>query len=256
MTWLIPVLACAAAIVALYASHPKHRKLAHVSAAIMVFMAGWQSYASYEQWKTQRTVEKYAYSRLESATRNILGLTQQIIFQATDGWLPSTEEEFFSQHTASLFCHYLNIDKPAPVAPDRNWLVWIHQQTKEAQDEFSSVLGSYAPLLDDELLRAAIDFRQSFILAFPAKWVSLRQDDAQKGHQRPPFLCYGLENEMQKSLSQMRLFYHILWKRTGSKPFPLTMKTSQTALIGSARFTDEDLRQWSVEHPYAPSGKP
>ncbi len=142
-----------------YTRRPRHRKLAHASALLMVFLAGWQGYASYQHWKTQRAVEKYAYSRLESATRNVLGLTQQIILQASDGWLPATDGEFFSEHTASLVCRYLNVDKTAPVVPDRTWLVWIYQQTKEAQDEISNVLGSYAPVLDDQLLNSAIEFK-------------------------------------------------------------------------------------------------
>jgi hypothetical protein len=254
--WLVPLLAWAAAVIALYASRPQHRKLAHLSVFLMACLAAWQAYVSYGQWRTQQLVEKYAYSRLESATRNMLHLTHQIVIQASDGWLPSTDEEFFSEHTASLICRYLNIEKRAPVAPDRSWLVWIHQQTKEAQDEISTVLDSYAPALDDQLLQSAIDFKKSFMFTFPALRIAIRKNDAQKGHQRPPLLCHGLEAQMQKSLSEMRRLYEVLWKRTGSKRFSLTDRKSQMALIGSARFTDEDLKRWTIEHPYAPSGKP
>ena len=188
MTWLIPVL-LARLQFSRYMRRTRRSKICAYICGPNGLHGRMAKLRNYEQWKTQRAVEKYAYSRLESATRNILGLTQQIIFQATDGWLPQPMTSSSRQQTASLVCRYLNVDKRAPVVPDRSWLVWIHQQTKEVQDEFSSVLSSYAPFLDDQLLRAAVDFKQSFMLTFPAKMITVLRDVApQKGLQYPPHL--------------------------------------------------------------------
>jgi hypothetical protein len=89
LSFLIPALACVAAIIALYVSQPQRPRLALVSAFFMILIAGWQGYDSYQEWGTRQTVEKYAYSRLESTTRNTLGLLSQILRGANDGWLPT-----------------------------------------------------------------------------------------------------------------------------------------------------------------------
>jgi hypothetical protein len=257
LEWLIPVVAGLAALGALYASQPQNRRLAHVSAFLMVFIAGWQGYSSYKNWETQGTVAKYAHSRLYAATYSLVEMFHRMTVEASDGWLPSIDDELFSAQAAKLVCQNLNLDAQAPVVPERSWLVRIHQQTRDSKEEFDSVLNSYAPLLDDNLLKSAINLRRSFLLNFPAQWVLRRQIDANKGYERPPLLCFGIETLMQESLQELRSLYQTILDRSASKAFSYAETNAQfMASTGAARFSDQDLATWMQDHPFAPSGRP
>jgi hypothetical protein len=117
VVWLLPVLTWIAAIVVMYASKPEYRRLAHLSALLMLGLAAWQGYTSYKDWETKETVEKYVYSRLVRATYRTIGLVYQMVRQSSDAWVPYTEDELLSEHTAILVCRHLNIEAPAAHRP-------------------------------------------------------------------------------------------------------------------------------------------
>src|SRR5262245_39332980 len=167
MGWLFPGLTWLAAIVAMYASKPERHMLAHLSALLMNSLAVWQSYSSYQDWKTKETVEKYVFSRLVKATYRTMGLVYDMVRQSSDTLVPYTEDDLFSERTAILVCRYLNIEAPAAhISIKPSWLTYLYQETKEYQDEFSAVLSSYSSSLDTELLQAVINFKQSFLLTY------------------------------------------------------------------------------------------
>jgi hypothetical protein len=204
-------------------------------------------------------LQEHAYKELETSTRSLVGLVSQIIVYSSDGWLPSSENEFFSSRTALLVCSYLNIDAPAPVLPDRNWLTWIAERTKEAHDQYTSVLSAHGSLLDQEIIRALTPVIGSYVLKrLPSDQSAGKIVDRQKGWQRPPLLCPGGGDEMmEKFLSQLRTLDTVLRNRTGSKPYPMPSKSHNLQnRLGKSRFSPDDLAQWRRDHPYAPSGKP
>ena len=119
MDLLVPILACIGALLALYASKPDHLKIAHLAAFCMVFLTAWRSYDTYQGWKKERAVQSYDYSRIEKTTRDMFHMISAMIQNASDGWLPSNDDEFFSERTATLISRNLNIQKQAPVFPTR-----------------------------------------------------------------------------------------------------------------------------------------
>jgi hypothetical protein len=257
MTWLIPSLTWAAAIIVMYASKPARSRLAHLSALLMLALGVWQLYSGYQDWRTRQTLEKFVYSRLVKATYRTMGLVYHMVRQSSDAWVPYTEDDLFSERTAILVCRYLNIEAPAAhISIKPSWLTYLYQETKEYQDEFSAVLSSYSSSLDTELLQAVIDFKQSFLLTYPATEVVSRQVRTQMGYQQlPPLLCRLNEMAMKESLGQLRHLYEVIRERAGSHDYftPWPANTPQpTQEPGPARFSDEDLQRWLAEHAPAP----
>jgi hypothetical protein len=260
LDWLNPVLAGVAGILSLLASQLKIRLLAYLAAGLMLFVALLGGVSAWRSSHARLALQEYVYKQVESSTRDLLELISQIIVHASDEWLPASEDEFFSLNTATLACWSLNIDRGAPILPERSWISWIDQQTKAAREQYGSVLSAYASSMDEELIRALTSAKTSFFLMWPSLWVTAKDVDRQLGAQRPPLLCPGLESEVEKSLSQLHTLYRVLWSRTRSKPYPFSREDQNAPhakrTLGQARFSPEDLAQWHRSHPYAPSGKP
>jgi hypothetical protein len=254
--WLIPPLTVAGTVLLRLSSTPERPLLAYFAAGLLIAGSMVGTASAWRNSLARLALQEHAYKELETSTRSLLSLVSQIIVYSSDGWLPSSEDEFFSSHTVTLVCSHLNIEARAPVLPDRDWLTWIVQQTKEAQDQYISVLSAHGSLLDHELIRALTSVRDSSFLTYPSQRVSLQVIDRQKGWQRPPLLCYGAKEITDKFLSQLHTLYTVLWSRTGSKPYPMPSKSHLENQLGKSRFSPDDLAQWNRDHPYAPSGKP
>jgi hypothetical protein len=267
---LAPVLVAVGGVAAVWASSPTSKgwaltaTVAIVAAGLWGSMIGWNDWSDRQaQQRSREELQKYVYRDLETATRNLLGLMSSITVAASDGWLPSNEEEFFSTQTERLMCQHLNIEATAPILPERTWLTWITEQTKEAQDKYTALFNAHASVLDDELINALTSVKDSWFLKWPSKRVSLAYEDRQRRFQRLPLLlCVVAENEKEKDLSiyPLRTLYQVLWRRTGSKPYPMPSEIPHSNYenylkntLGRSRFTSEDHDRWTSKHEHAPS---
>jgi hypothetical protein len=52
--------------------------------------------------KTSEAIQLYVFERLSLSTRRFLGILSYMIEDASDGWLPTKENEFFSRRTVDL----------------------------------------------------------------------------------------------------------------------------------------------------------
>ena len=258
--WLIPLLTVVGTILLRLSSTPEHPRLAYLAAGLLIICAITASASAWRNSRARLALQEYTYAELQSSTGSLLGLISQIIVYASDGWLPSNQNEIFSAQVATLVCWHLNIEARAPVFPQRDWLTWIAQETKAAHAHYTAILSAHASSMDEELIRVVRSARDSFFLKHPSQWVVIRRDDQQLGYQRPSLLCPGLESLVEQSLSHLATLYHVLWSRTGSKPYPTPTEgrnpNNLRNELGRARFSAEDLARWEREHPYAPSGKP
>ena len=181
----------------------------------------------------------------------------QIVVQATDKWLPTNDDEFFSARTSNLICNRLNTEARAPVVPHRSWLTWIGERTGKIEKELDLALLEHAWALDADLLLAIVKVKKSYLIWIPRGMVNVRNWDRRQGYQRPPLLCPGLEHQIEESLSELRSLYNQLWRITEAKRFPMPIKGHNLKnRIGKARFSGEDLAKWIQDHPFAPSGRP
>ena len=71
-----------------------------------------------------------------------------MIYFSSDGWLPKTEDEFFSLKSADIICNHLNLDKIAPVLPERTWRRLIPQKAAEYKENLSKLLADYSQIMD------------------------------------------------------------------------------------------------------------
>jgi hypothetical protein len=87
-------------------------------------------------------------------------------------------------------------------------------------------------------------------------WVGLRRIDRQKGFERPPLLCFGLEDPFAESFTTLSALVdevqkaekqHKLIKTEGWRAFPLPKRDS--GRLGVNRFGPEDLMRWEAAHP-------
>lgn len=219
-------------------------KVAQLAAFCMIFLTAYQSYGTYQSWKKDRAVQKYDYSRLEKITRDMFNMISAMIQYASDGWLPSNDDEFFSERTAIIISRNLNIQTKAPVYSERNWLEWMLVEADHAHKEFNDYITVSRSSLDAELFQSLIDFNSSFFVFYPRHEMSLRKHLAKEKVQFPPILCPNdCTPSVFESLSCLRHLYGIIQGHTGTKPFPMPRKLPS---LGSSRYTDEDLQKWKA----------
>jgi hypothetical protein len=119
---LMPVITALAAIMTVYVSRPERRGLAGIIAALLLISAVWGGLSAWRNSRMRLALQEAVYAELKRPTRTSLSLISDIIMHASDDWVPSGEEEFFSSQTARLFCQHLNIEAQAPVVPRQKWL--------------------------------------------------------------------------------------------------------------------------------------
>jgi hypothetical protein len=178
-----------------------------------------------------------------------------MIVESSDNWLPNTEEDFFSSRTASLICKHLNIESKAPILPERTWISWLDQKTKEIKKGFSNVISEHGDELSAELLQKIQKVIDSFFLVYIPQRANLYHIDRQKGYQRPPVLLCS--DEWLESLHDLRTLYNTIIQINNSKPYPMpTQHHNLEDRLGKSRFSEDNYTRWVSEHPHAPSGKP
>ena len=213
----------------------------------MVFLTAWQCYATYQGWMKERAVQKYDYLRIEETTIDMLRMISAIIQYSTDGWLPTNNDEFFSERTATLISRNLNIQMQAPVFPGKTWMAWMLYESDRTKKELDDYVNMSRTSLDAEVFQAIVNFNGSFLLFIPRHEVSLRNHISVPSGEKvqfPPVLCPNdCSPSMLKSLHLLRNLYEVIIERTGSKPFTMPRKIEQ---LGSARYTLEDLQNWKT----------
>ena len=96
MEWIFIIITALGACLSLFLSKPERPILAWITGVLILLPTGWQAYEAFQEGKTSRELEKQLTIRLSSDTGRFLDLTRDMIFFSSNGWLPRTEDEFFS----------------------------------------------------------------------------------------------------------------------------------------------------------------
>ncbi len=258
MNWIVPFISAVAAILLLYLSEPKRRKLAFITAILIIIPFGWQAYKEYTAEETLRERQIIAIKKLSGHTDGFLNIISDIIFKATDGWLPKNEEEFFSAKTADLICRELNIDKAAPIFPEITWRKLIAKETQGYKVALGEIMKGYGTELDAEIVNRISAVEGSILLSYPKNTVSSPKIDSLLGVKRPPLLCWGLEPLVADSLKEIFSLYEVIIKTEEDLKivkhrdwlkFPIPHDRYK---IGEDRFGPEDLKAWYKKYPNSP----
>ncbi|MBI2486481.1 MAG: hypothetical protein HYW01_05905 [Deltaproteobacteria bacterium] len=169
-----------------------------------------------------------------------------MILRSSDGWLPTNEDEFFSCRSVDFICHGLDIDASAPFIPKQNWLQVIVVTTREYHDVLDTILRDYSAQLNGGLVRVVSAVERSMLLTFPRQRIEISRIDQQKGWQRPPLLCHGLEDLFEESFKNLHILYKEIQK--GEDRFHLRKTEQWRALplpkdvnqVGVDRFVPQD----------------
>ena len=153
MDWLLYIVAGVAASLTLFLSKPERKKLAILTAALILLPAIWQAYRVYDAHRAERELSKYMTNRLSSKTNHFLTLLRDMIYYSSDGWLPKSETDFFSQHAAEVICCHLNLDNDAPVLPAQSWRHLFAQNAREYKETIHEVLTGSKELLSADFVR-------------------------------------------------------------------------------------------------------
>lgn len=209
----LPVLsvfvAVAAAVLSLYASKPDRRWAAGIAAILFVVLGAQQAWEIYEQRQMVRQQQSYVYDRLLQANAQFFGLLANMLYFASDGWLPKTEDEFSSEKAVIRMCRELNVDADAPVFPTRPWWRHVGETTKNYHHTVHELQALYGASLDVDLLGMlqGIDVGplHQFWESFPP---SVRESDRQMGFNRLMPLCSGVEPEVHAELLKIRALHN------------------------------------------------
>lgn len=253
----IAILAALASILALFSTRPNNKWLAYIAAFLMIAVAVWQGSSEYKKDIDNKALKKHAYSELETQTRKILSIISRMLVESSSGLIPEKEEEIFSDKVAYDLCWHLNIETRAPVLPKRKWRIWLSQEIENIDANLNLIITSYGSVLPASTIDSISEVLGSFLFNYPQQYNAIRNYDTNKGTQRPPILCPGLEDLMYESLIDIKELNEQIQSFEHSKNILLIQDIHKYKdIIGRSRFTQNDLQLWKVQHPYAPSGRP
>lgn len=251
------ILAAIASVLALFSTKPNKKWFAYIAALIMLVVSGWQGYSIYKKDIDSQALKKHEYSELHTETNKILSIISRMLVESSSGKLPKKEEDIFSVQVAYDLCWHLNVESYALVIPDRIWLLWISQEIEEVSSRLNSIISNYGSVLPASTIDSVSKVLSSFLFNFPQQFNEVRKYDKQKGHQRPPILCPGLENLMYESLIEIKELYdEMRFFEDSTTISPINEINKYENIIGKSRFTKNDLKHWKAKHRYAPSGHP
>lgn len=258
LEWLIPLIGAVGACVAFFLAKPERTRLAVVAVVIVVTVGAWEASRRFYDLQTKYAAQTAVHRRLIRQTNSFLNFISEMIFRASDGWLPKTEEQFFSQRSAELICRELNISRPAPVMPPQLWRDRINIVFRDYQQGMQSIFDQYALVLDAELVQSLDKVATSHLFRIGMSATLTHRSDLEMKINRPPLLCWGLEPLVTESLANLYTLYRFLQsqeKDSGFSPnrqwlvFPLQR---QKHLLGESRFSPADLKSWREQYPSSP----
>jgi hypothetical protein len=211
MNWAIVLIAVSASILTLFLSKPKKTWLAIVTAILILISGTYNAYDLNQKRKAHQQLEKHIYSQLSTITAQILGIVGDMVFFASDGWLPNSENDFFSLRTATIICNHLDLDSKAPVMPEVTWRNLIYNQAKKNRTELEQIIKDYSNDLDSNLINIISRVSNTnFLKAFPG----LCSPDSKLLYERYAekklennLLCYGFEKDVANDLLLFRELY-------------------------------------------------
>jgi hypothetical protein len=203
--------------------------------------------------RTAEGIQEHVYQRLFRESYGFIALISNILEEASDGWLPTNESEFFSRRSVSMFCRELNTDGPARVSPPQPWATWFPRRMQEYKATLAELIKAHGPQLDTALLNAMSKVERSNTFSFIPQLQILRKTDKTTAMRNyPPLFCYGdgsIDSTL-KDFADIRTLYSKIIEGANTfgirtAPFPLPQRNAN---LGKNRFTQEQLTEWQKKH--------
>jgi hypothetical protein len=207
---------------------------------------------------TAAAIQSYVYDRLSLYTARFLDVLSNAIEEASDGWLPANEKEFFSRRSVDLICRELNTDKPGRVSPPQPWAAWFAWKVLEYKAALGDLLRSHGAQMDTSLINAVSHAEGAATFSLIPQWTAARltSKDLQAF---PPLLCHGngVEDQVEKDFASLATLYAEIKKgndkfrgRRLRAPLP-----RRSGALGRSRFSPEELSKWERDHGFSTSGR-
>jgi hypothetical protein len=259
LDWLMPLIGAIGACIAFFFSKPKRLWLVFIAVFCLTFAASWDASNKYRDLQTKREIRNSVHKKLIKSTDSFLDFLSEMIFCSSGGYLPRTEDEFFSSQIASMICKELNISLPDPLnISEETWRNLIHHVFKRYENVLRSSLDKSALFLDSDLIKAIDDVSSCYLLRIGKQLNFLYQVDKELGIEREPVLCWGFEPLVEESLSQIHTLFLILKKYEKEVEFTPTRdwlvfpQPHLKEYFGKSRFSPADLKAWREKHPDSP----
>lgn len=255
--WIL-IISVIVGLFTLYLSKPERKKLALVTGSLIFVMGGLQIYIVINELRARHEVELYVFEELTRETDRYLDVLSYAIVYGTDGWLPKSAEDFFSQKAANIISYELNIETEAPAFPKMTWREYIGSKSKSYREVLRNILDSYSSQLDKKMIKTVKSVQQSHLLSIAEYRMKIPEFDIANNINRPPLLCWGLESSVEDSLNDFHELYLELLKKEAALEinrnhewlrFP---REKLDKFIGKSRFDKNSLEEWNKRYPNAP----
>jgi hypothetical protein len=256
--WLPPLIAGTAAILGLFLSKPKRRRIAAVVAALIALTSIYQAAENYLTERRERLVQSRIADRLARATWNFLEMFAAVAIRGSDGFIPDNDDKFFSQRMAEILCRETNVRSSPPGFP-KDMLEPLATSTKQFHEEVTSLLDAHPADMTLELLTALKQVEACQIFNMLELGPKLRERDEELGTASAPLLCWGLEPLMGDCLAALKKLAPLV--RLEERRFSITAYPEDwlyyppqyvVRFMGTSRFGPEQLSKFRADHPGAP----
>jgi hypothetical protein len=115
----------------------------------------------------------------------LIDLVASMIKASSNGLIPKTLDNLFSEEAAELISFHLALDKPAPVVPGMLWKSYLSYETELIVSELGHIQDRYQAYFSEATLTAIVSLRTSPLLAVFQNIYLGSQTDTQFNIQRP-----------------------------------------------------------------------
>jgi len=137
------------------------------------------------QEKAVATIAKVGLSEASSIINGILSLFGNMVKASSDGFVPTTIRELFSEESSALISLHLGLDRNAPVTPAVSWQKYLSREARWAFDDLTSIQERYQAFLSGETLAAIVKLRNNPLLHLFTDLPHIMRYSTKRDIQRP-----------------------------------------------------------------------
>lgn len=184
--------------------------------------------------KTTDAIQAYVYEELSLRTSRYLTILGQMIAEASDGWIPSNLEEFFSTKSVNLMCRWLNAEGKAPAYPSEPWYLYFAGNSKAYGNALANVLNSYASRLSPVLIDSVSSVASSALVGLTPLLPPTYRVSKEFGWKPSPMICaHILDPHYEKAFTQLSALVKQI--AAGEKRFKLLPRMDESNFLKGLR---------------------
>jgi hypothetical protein len=248
--------AAAAGALGLFLSKPERKGRAWTAAICILLAAVVQTRDWYSGHRDERAMRRVAVDMLRRAVNSELELLSEIIIRGSDGWLPHSDDEFFSPRSATIICRQFDASREYSQRGPTSWRAHAADVNARFRHDVEDVLAHYGRWLDADTVTAAADATHAPLVGLLENALALERTTREFGRDYPPVFAVGAEDAAAGDLQVLRRLNECIVSQCRDVDLDpnqeyLRLPEAYVARrLGSHHISNAALEEWMASHDY------